>query len=251
MTILCYHNVTPDWDQTLSVPPDEFERHCAWLARHRRVLPLRDTVERLDRRWRPTGPVSAITFDDGWRGVHDHAWPALRRHGLPFTVFVVADTLADPDRVVDWVIDPPDRPLEILTVDQIRAMHDDGVEMASHSMRHADLTTLGYEECTRDLRESRVMLEDLLEARVRTLAYPSGRHDEVVRRAAEAAGYEAAFTLPERREDVGRFAIPRVGVYSGNTTRTLRVKTSARYLDARLHPAHEVVRRLRRLRTAR
>ena len=73
MTILCYHTVEPDWNQTLSVPPADFERQCAWLQQRRTVVPLRDLVDRLDRRWRPRGPLSAITFDDGWRGVHDRA----------------------------------------------------------------------------------------------------------------------------------------------------------------------------------
>jgi peptidoglycan/xylan/chitin deacetylase (PgdA/CDA1 family) len=244
MTILCYHTVEPDWNQTLAVTPTEFERHCQSLAAHRDVRPLDAAVAALDRKFRPTGRVSAITFDDGWRGVYDHAWPILRDCGLPFTVFVVADTVTLPERTVDWVIDPPSRPLEVLTPDQIREMHAAGVDIASHSLRHADLTTLGYDACVRDLVESREILEDLLASRVRTLAYPSGRHDEVVRRATQAAGFEAAFTLPERFEVTGRFAIPRVGVYAGNSNRTLWLKTRRRYLDVRLNSRYGAARRL-------
>ena len=33
MSILCYHAVDPHWKSPLSVTPEEFERHCAWLAR--------------------------------------------------------------------------------------------------------------------------------------------------------------------------------------------------------------------------
>ena len=244
MTILCYHTVEPDWNQTLAVTPTEFERQCRSLAAHRDVRPLDVAITALDRKFRPTGRVSAITFDDGWRGVYDHAWPILRRCGLPFTVFVVADTVTDPVRRVDWVIDPPSQPLEVLTADQIREMHAAGVDIASHSLRHADLTTLGYEACVRDLVESREILEDLLGSPVRTLAYPSGRHDDDVRRATRDAGFEAAFTLPEQFEETGRFAIPRVGIYRGNSNRTLWLKTRRHYLDARLNPRYRAARRL-------
>jgi peptidoglycan/xylan/chitin deacetylase (PgdA/CDA1 family) len=244
MTILCYHTVEPAWNQTLAVTPTEFERQCRTLAARRDVRPLDAVVTTLDRAFRPRGRISAITFDDGWRGVYEHAWPILRRFGLPFTVFVVADTVTIPDRAADWVIDPPAQGLEVLTRDQIRELHEAGVDIASHSLRHADLTSLGYDECVRDLLESRELLEDLLESKVRTLAYPSGRHDEDVRRAAEKAGFVAAFTLPERVEPVGPFAIPRVGVYPGNTTTAFWLKTRRRYLDLRLDPRAQAARDL-------
>jgi hypothetical protein len=29
-----------------------------------------------------------LTIDDGWHGIHEHAWPVLRELGLPATVYV-------------------------------------------------------------------------------------------------------------------------------------------------------------------
>lgn len=249
MTILCYHTVEPDWDQKLAVPPDEFEAQCRWLVEHRRVVPVDRIVDQLDERWRPRGGLSAITFDDGWSGVHTHAWPILRRHGLPFTVFVVAETLTDDRRDVHWVLDPPERPMEVLDLEQVRELHAAGVDIASHSLHHADLTSLSYADCVADLRESREVIEDAIGGSVRTVAYPSGRHDADVRRAARAAGYVAGFSLPERREAAGPYAIPRVGVYPANSRTTFRIKTHERYLDLRLSPwwdrARPLLRRVR------
>ncbi len=234
MTILCYHTVEPEWESTLAMDPVAFEAHCAWLAKHRDVVPLDAALGRLDPKFRPRGRTTALTFDDGWTGVFDHAWPILRRHGLPFTVFVIANSMAEAGPSFGWVENPPDQPLTVMTVDQIRELHDDGVTIASHSLAHHDLRELGPDECLRDLRESRERLEDVLREPVRTLAYPKGDHDEVVREAAQKAGYDAAFSLPEEAEPVGQFSIPRVGVYPGNTTRSLWIKTRRRYLDVRL-----------------
>src|SRR5213080_1745037 len=38
--ILCYHDVDADWDSPLAVTPDAFAAQMAWLAAHRKVLPL-------------------------------------------------------------------------------------------------------------------------------------------------------------------------------------------------------------------
>lgn len=250
MTILCYHAVQPGWSSPLAVDPSVFARHCRWLARRRTVLPLDEAVQRLNGSGRLPRGSAALTFDDGFRDFRTDAWPALARAGLPATVFLVAQTLTAAGQRVDWVDTPPAHELETLDVDDVRELQAEGVRFASHSWSHADLTRLGHDECVRDLRESRELLEDLLRHPVAMLAYPRGRHDERVRSAAERAGYSYAFALPERREPVGRYALPRVGLYHGNGIGTLRVKAARPYLNARTGPAYEVALRVRRTREA-
>ena len=41
-------------------------------------------------------PVAAITFDDGYRDVYEHAFPVLKRKGIPAAVFVVTDLVGQP-----------------------------------------------------------------------------------------------------------------------------------------------------------
>lgn len=233
MTILCYHAVDPDWRSPLSVHPDDFERQLAWLAANRCVLPLDDAVNRLDGSGRLPRGQTAITFDDGFRSVMTHALPALRRHRLPATVFVVAETLTAAGRAVDWVDTPPAWPLETLTVDELLALQDGGVGVGSHSRSHRILPDLTEEECERDLRASRELLEALVGRAVPFLAYPRGLHDAKVRRAAAAAGFGNSFTLPEGPEPVGPQAVPRVGVYPGTSPRALAFKTARWYLPLR------------------
>lgn len=237
MTILCYHSVHPTWTSRLAVTPDDFARHCNWLARRRRVLPLADALPLLDRNGRgPRGSV-VLTFDDGFSDNYEHALPVLTRHRLPATVFLVAQTLTPEGRRVDWVDTPPPEPqrLTTLTRDQVLEMRAAGVDFQSHSYAHRTLTELGEAECVADLRNSREVLEDLLHGPVTLLAYPRGRHDERVRRAAGKAGYSHAFALPTDRERPGRYAIPRVGIYSGNGVGTVRVKLAPSYLQLRTH----------------
>ena len=200
MTILCYHAVEPGWNAPLAMEPQAFRQHCEWLTRRTTVVPLQQAVSRLDRFGRLPRGLMAITFDDGFSGLHRHATPVLSRLGIPATVFLVAQTLTDAARPVDWVDNPPPFPLTTLSLDQVREMQSEGVNFESHSYSHADLTQLSFADCVIDLRESRELLESLLGRRVRLLAYPRGRHNHAVRAAASRAGYSHAFTLPESRE---------------------------------------------------
>jgi peptidoglycan/xylan/chitin deacetylase (PgdA/CDA1 family) len=248
MTVLCYHSVEPDWESPLAVEPAAFVRQAAWLRRNRRVMPLEEALPRLDARGRLPRGAAALTFDDGFAALHSNVLPVLTEEKLPATVFLVAETLTPAGRPVDWVDTPGTRPLVTLTLDQVLEMQQAGVDFQSHSWAHHDLTRLSWAECVRDLRDSRELLSDLLGRPVTLLAYPRGRHDADVRRAAAAAGYTHGFALPETTEQPGDYAVPRVGIYRGNGAFTVRVKAARPYLRVRTSsPVARHARRVRRL----
>lgn len=244
MSVLCLHTVDPDWESPLALSPDAFEACCAWLTRNRRVVDLGSAVEMMDRSWRLPRGVAALTFDDGYASLYDHAFPILRHYGLPATVFVVTETLTPAGRVVDWVEPPPPQPPATLSSEQILEMQDGGVRFESHSYSHLRLPSLDDEACVEDLTMSREVLQDVLGRPVGMLAYPRGEHTERVRRSAQLAGFRVAFSLPVRAEHVGPYAIPRVGLFRGNAVPALRIKSSRWYLPVRTTRAYRFVRRL-------
>ncbi|MBA2561060.1 MAG: polysaccharide deacetylase family protein, partial [Propionibacteriales bacterium] len=190
--------------------------------------------------------LAALTFDDGFEGLYHHAMPVITRYRLPATVFLVAQTLTKAGKPVDWVDTPPDHELTTLDEEQVLEMQSAGVSFQSHSYAHADLTQLSFDDCVRDLRDSRELLESVLGQSVQMLAYPKSRHHEGVRAAASRAGYTHAFSLPEARERHGSYSIPRVGIYHGNSVTNLSVKSARPYLPVRTGRGYENVQRLRR-----
>ncbi|GAB3661866.1 polysaccharide deacetylase family protein [Nocardioides korecus] len=229
MSVLCYHALDAAWDSPLSVSPEDFDDQCQVLARSGRVVRTASA---------PAARDHAITFDDGFASVFEHGLPVLRRLQLPATVFVVAGTLERPASPVDWVFPPVDPAPGVLTADQVLELAESGVEIGSHTWSHRDLPDFSEAECLDDLRSSRTLLEDLLGRRVAQLAYPFGHHAAHVRRAAQRAGYDLAYSLPDRREPVGPYAVPRVGVYRGNDLRTFRLKLARPYLRLRMSRAY-------------
>src|SRR4051812_48750094 len=86
--ILMYHEVAryrggPIYSG-LYVRPRTFIKQLRWLARHRfRGV----TLARVEAAWAgrarlPKRPI-VVSFDDGYRGVYEHAFPRLRRHHWP------------------------------------------------------------------------------------------------------------------------------------------------------------------------
>jgi peptidoglycan/xylan/chitin deacetylase (PgdA/CDA1 family) len=96
--IVSYHRVVEDFEESartslpaMLVGKAMFERQLDWLASHFRITTLDEIAAQLDRGDPITQPLAAITFDDGYGDVYDHACPILLRKGLPATFFVVTD----------------------------------------------------------------------------------------------------------------------------------------------------------------
>ena len=90
-TVLTYHRVG-DLDSgppgIVSCTPEQFERHMRWLGGSGRAVPLSALLQaRAEGRALPRGSV-LVTFDDAYEDFRDEAWPVLRRHGVPVTLFV-------------------------------------------------------------------------------------------------------------------------------------------------------------------
>ena len=102
----------------------------------------------------------------------------------------------------------PDRPrpeVRMLNWTQVREMHSAGISFGSHTVTHPILSRCARDQVRMELVESKAILEKGLEADVSTLAYPSGRVQDVgatARELAREAGYELAVTVSPGANDI-------------------------------------------------
>ena len=91
LAVVNYHRVLARPDPLLDSEPDvaTFHWQMALLAECFNVMPLYEALRALDEGRLPPRTV-CITFDDGYRSVHDLALPILRKFRLPATVFVTS-----------------------------------------------------------------------------------------------------------------------------------------------------------------
>jgi peptidoglycan/xylan/chitin deacetylase (PgdA/CDA1 family) len=231
--ILCYHNVVSDegpggGDPGLHLSRERFAKQMRWLADHYAVVSLGEFADRLaagrSLRW-----VAAVTFDDGYSGVFEHALPILEALRMPATVLLVADAAgrkagfwwdrpeivasATPPRRERWLSELRGDGDAILSGagavagrecsssylpadwNTIRAHLGRGIGIGVHSATHRSLPSLGDEELDYEIVSSRDVVQRALGVRCEFFAYPYGRWDARVRGLVRAAGYRAGLSL--------------------------------------------------------
>jgi peptidoglycan/xylan/chitin deacetylase (PgdA/CDA1 family) len=92
--ILGYHRVVADAALAdampgLAIGVAMLEQHLDWIGRRCRFVTLDELAAGGD-----SEPLAAVTFDDGYADVVDHALPLLRRKGIPGAIFAVTDAAA-------------------------------------------------------------------------------------------------------------------------------------------------------------
>jgi peptidoglycan/xylan/chitin deacetylase (PgdA/CDA1 family) len=233
--VLCYHAVSRSWPSSMAVTADQLEQQLTSLVRHGYVgARFTDAVCRPRAR-----RTLAVTFDDAFRSVLDHALPVLDRLGLPATVFVPTgfaeggQAVAWPG-VAEWATPAHGSELRTLDWDELGFLARHGWEIGSHTITHPRLTELEDAALDRELAWSRAAVEEELGLPCRSIAYPFGDLDARVAAQARRAGYAAGAALPRTPRGRDPMAFPRVGVYRRDDGRRFAFKSSraARQLRA-------------------
>lgn len=219
---LCYHSVGA-WEHPMAVLQEQLHQQLLLLLR-RGYRATTFTSAVLSPK---PGKSLVITFDDGFRAVHDLALPVLADLGLPATAFLAtayigAPRLAWPDFDTGSA-EPTD--LRPMNHQQVGALVDAGWEIGAHSRHHHRLTGLDDDALREELEGSRADCEALTGATCTSLAYPFGDVDARVATAACSAGFLAGASLGHQ---IGRhrpLAVPRVAVYRGDGLVRFRAKT--------------------------
>jgi peptidoglycan/xylan/chitin deacetylase (PgdA/CDA1 family) len=230
--VLCYHSVDPS-PGPLSLSPELFDEHLAWLQRHCRVVALDDLVGRTGQ---GGAPDVAITFDDGYADNRLHAARLLAARGMTATFFVTAGFLARDERVMAhlariWAT--PLQRLRPLSWSDVAEMRAAGMGIGSHTWSHRNLARLSPSDAETELRRSREVIEERVGEAVRAVAYPWGKLgryvDDATFAAAARAGYElGVISLPRAvRASDGALRIPRFGVGDESVERLAAKVTGA------------------------
>jgi peptidoglycan/xylan/chitin deacetylase (PgdA/CDA1 family) len=174
-----------------------------------RTLTLRE-LSACVRGERRAGPRElAITFDDAYRGLRDHAFPVLEAHDFGATCFVITEYAG---RLNRWDIAYGGRRFAHLAWRDMRKWQTRGIDFASHTATHPRLTWVSDERLGRELAASRLALSQALDVDARALSYPFGASSERERTRARDQGYEVGFGIAHRWNG-DAMSIPRTPVY--------------------------------------
>lgn len=146
-------------------------------------------------------------------------YKALRKHLRKTTLATRLEIQNALQQTYD--IDTKSLMADMLTINQLAELDAHPlVTVGAHTVHHPSLEQCTNAELASEFGDSKRLLELWLERSVDAVAYPYGKHDRRVRRAARAAGYSRAFTIRpgkwRRKLPVfGEFERPRLKIERG------------------------------------
>jgi len=187
--ILCYHRFGPNKSKMVMTPED-FEAQMNYLQKNGyRVVTLASIHAFLRGEAALPQRAVVITIDDGYRSTYDFAYPILRKHKFPATLFVYSDFIGSRD-ALRW--------------NEIRDMVLSGlIDIQPHSKSHLSMTRRLPDETAEAYRkriedEIRIPSQQLKRALglpLHTFAYPFGDTDEFLIAQLKNADYRAGVTV--------------------------------------------------------
>lgn len=191
-TILMYHACGHPGERAslYVIPARRFARQMAWLKRTGRPVLSLEAFLQYHREHRLPPPHSTvITFDDGYADNRAVAYPILRRHGFPATIFVVTEMVGGRNT---WDTEGLLRGRPLLKWSDLKEMLHGGMSIGSHTKTHMPLADAPLPQIEEEVEGSRVQIERELGLPILSFAYPNGRHDGTSEAVVERAGFAGA-----------------------------------------------------------
>jgi len=220
--ILMYHYISvppedaDDYRLRLSVTPDLFEAHLAYLqSENYTSIDLYHLLDALTwGRPLPEKPI-IITLDDGYRDNYENAFPLLQKYNFTATFFILTEPIDyNSDRYMTWA--------------QIEEMAAAGMGIEPHTKTHPDLRNRDRDFLTWQILGSAQTIEAHIGRYPRFFAYPSSRYDENVIEFLQEINFWGAVTTWNGTfhnwED--RYELRRVRLSGGNSPAVLAEKLS-------------------------
>ena len=216
LLILMYHQVdTPatEWEQRFCTPPMEFRRQMVWLKKAGYQMVDMDAVLAHVSGEHPlTEKAVHITFDDGFIGVLEHAWPVLQEFKIPATLYALPGRFGQTN---DWMWQRGFPKRALLSSAQIRMLAEEGMTIGSHTCTHPRLTEIPNRQAEEEINKSKDEMEDLLGQSIEHFAYPYGLLNTLIRNLEEQAGYQSACSTRSAFNRTGEdpFMLRRIDVF--------------------------------------
>jgi len=183
--VLVYHKVDSRFEWGITrVTPAQFERHIRTLiGAGFRLVTLSEWFDNPH-----DENTVAITFDDGYESVYQHALPILEKYDAKATIFVISDYVGQENH---WDVNIGWLKFRHLNETQLIEIAQKGHEIGSHTCSHKVLVEEDERTILEDFKRSKAKLESLVKHEVRFIAYPFGRFNSRLVQLTSQAGYDA------------------------------------------------------------
>jgi peptidoglycan/xylan/chitin deacetylase (PgdA/CDA1 family) len=190
MGLLFYHRVANHSMNPWSIPVANFRRQMSWIANHMAPSSL-DQIRQTQLIGRRDKPMVGVTFDDAYSENCEFAIPILLELKIPTTYFVTTHFVETGEPFPHDVT--RGQALRPNTINQIRTMAEQGIQIGAHSHTHIDFRSLlSHRQMATEVFDVRKKLQDWSGQSVDYFAFPYGLKENVTQQAVDAV-FEAGY----------------------------------------------------------
>ncbi len=207
--ILLYHSIgNHDW----GLQKEKFYDQMNWLTDHCRVLSLTELIRAV-----PTQETQvAITFDDGYHSIYEHAADFLYAKKIKPMVYLTTGWMKENQRDrKQSVAELGHYPNEYFLVwPEVKELCQLNWEIGSHGVNHYNFTMTSKEVTQYEIAQSKKLIEININANCLHFSYPWGKHSLTLKRMVKAAGYRYAVAARHNEMTIysDYFTLPRMNI---------------------------------------
>lgn len=140
LLVLMYHRILPKSDSRykteqpgMLVTPESLDLQLDTLKQYFEPIHLNDWLTRKKNNLPLPNKSIAITFDDGWADNYEYAFPLLKKHNIPATIFLVTNLIDTnktfwPERLVSTITAIAEKDLSLFSLDSSQWLHQLNVQ---------------------------------------------------------------------------------------------------------------------------
>ena len=186
-SVFIYHRFGESRYPSTNIEVEVFARQLDYLSEHHyKVLPLSEIARRVRAGETLPAKTVGLSVDDAFSSFLAQAFPLLKQHGFPVTLFVNTDSVGA-SGYLDW--------------DELRQLVSAGVEIGNHTASHPYLVEMRAGETPQqwrqrlheDLARGKNALKKQLGVEPRIFAYTYGEYSGPVIDLVREAGFKSAF----------------------------------------------------------
>lgn len=198
----------------------------------------------------PKGGV-IITVDDGWQSNEQNVIAVAQKHQVPVTIFAATDAIENGNYWWPYVEKAQDLGMDLPSIEELKkvpnrkrekilqnikkevtierqaldikqlkkASRSKYINISAHTVNHPILTNCDGEESFREIEKSKMQLEEWLEKKVNSFAYPNGDYSPREINFLKELHFSSAYTTEpdyltkEKLEKI--YQLPRFCIYEG------------------------------------
>ncbi len=201
--VLMYHRFEDQRFPSTSISSKNFQEQIKYLRENNfNILPISDLILFFKKSYEIPNKSVFITIDDGYKSFYEHAFPILKKHKIPFSLFLSTKFVSN------------EKKSDFMSWKMIKELSNNNGEILNHTNSHPKLLELPINQVEEefDLAEKKILSK--LGRLKRVVSYPYGESNPEIQELITKMNYDIGFSqhsspihINENKLALPRFAI--------------------------------------------